>query len=97
MKKEKSMTQHLHVFKRKVKKQECPHIDRRCAGDECLDFCDIHGHLCELESGNVCGEWKEIKREWSGEMSLSEALKIADDTLLGKTLEAITKEAKEKK
>ncbi len=59
----KPLAQHLRIFKRRTKKQECPHIDRRCVGDECLDFCDIHGHLCELESGNICQEWEDIKKE----------------------------------
>jgi len=53
--------------------QECPHIKRKRAGDESLDYCELTEkvsgriHPCELVSGDKCEEWEDIKKEWEDE------------------------------
>ena len=53
--------------------ERCPHIRRKSVGDESWDFCDIterpSGRIkpCLLESGDICTEWEEIKKEWEME------------------------------
>ena len=53
--------------------KECPHIIRKCAGDESWDFCEItesgSGRIkpCLLVSGDTCEIWEEIQKEWRAE------------------------------
>jgi len=54
-------------------KQECPHIKRKCYGDESVDFCEIterpSGRIkpCLLRSNDECETWQEIQKEWEAE------------------------------
>ena len=41
----------------------CPYVKGVQAGDEGMDFCELTNHMCDLELGETCDEWGEIKGE----------------------------------
>lgn len=46
------------------KEQECPHIQRKQAGDETYDICELNSKPCLIEHGLYeCETWNGIKRE----------------------------------
>jgi len=47
----------------------CPHIQRKLAGDEAYDICEINTKPCVIEHGLYeCETWEEIQKEWAEEI-----------------------------
>ena len=48
-----------------IRDDECPYIQRKLAGDETYDLCEITGKLCLLGEDLNCETWNEIKEDCS--------------------------------
>ena len=47
-----------------TKDDECPYIQRKLAGDETYDICEINSKSCLIEHGLYeCEIWNEIKED----------------------------------